>query len=396
MIIKLRLRHIEINVVYLWTMASTSKYFSKTQTVNLQNLKGSNDQFTDVQSFTSNNHLMRSRSKTNVPRNYGPLNDATEMQSILKKERKRRHIKIEHDIKKQPNTNTDINDFKQELKEEKHVPEVKHEVMEEKASPDSTNLLDSLNSFDINTSKWYPQNWKEQLANIIEMRKMRDAPVDTMGCDVISDVLAEPQDYRYQVLLSLMLSSQTKDQVTSAAMARLRQHGCTTANILATSDKDLGALIYPVGFWQKKVSYIKKTTEQLVQRFSGDIPDSVQGLCSLPGVGPKMAHICMKVAWGQVTGIGVDTHVHRLANRFDWVQNTTKNPEETRKALEEWLPRAYWSEVNHLLVGFGQQICLPVGPKCHQSLNRSLCPVGLGIKPSSSPKKSKNSPSKTK
>lgn len=318
----------------------------------------------------------------------------------LRQQIKRKHIKIEP-----VTTNTatytatsnipqnGVNNPKQEYKVDLKV---KQESIEGGAPAASTDLKHSLENVEIDPEKWYPLNWKEQLANIIEMRKLRDAPVDTMGCDVISDVLAEPHDYRYQVLLSLMLSSQTRDQVTSAAMGRLRHHGCTTANILVTSDKDLGALIYPVGFWQKKVNYIKRTTEMLVSEFNGDIPDTIPGLCSLPGVGPKMAHITMKVAWGQVTGIGVDTHVHRISNRIDWVQKTTKDPEGTRKALEDWLPRAYWSEVNHLLVGFGQQTCLPIGPKCGQCLNRSLCPVGLGLKPSSSPKKNKNSPSKRK
>uniref|UniRef100_A0A0B7A6W1 Endonuclease III homolog n=1 Tax=Arion vulgaris TaxID=1028688 RepID=A0A0B7A6W1_9EUPU len=221
---------------------------------------------------------------------------------------------------------------------------------------------------------WYPPLWQEQLANIMEMRKKRDAPVDTMGCSVISDASATPKDYRYQVLLSLMLSSQTKDQVTSGAMGRLRQHGCNINNILSTSDDELGKLIYPVGFWKKKVIYIKKTSAVLVSDFGGDIPDTIKDLCSLPGVGPKMAHLVMKCAWNTVTGIGVDTHVHRISNRLCWLQKPTKDPEATRKALEDWLPRNHWSDINELLVGFGQQICLPVKPNCGTCLNRFICP----------------------
>lgn len=228
----------------------------------------------------------------------------------------------------------------------------------------------------LNSSMWHPPLWREHYANIMEMRKFRDAPVDSMGCDVISDVLARPQDYRYQVLVSLMLSSQTKDQVTSAAMARLRQHGCSVANILATSDEQLGKLIYPVGFWKKKIDYIKRASAILKEKYNEDIPDTIKGLCALPGVGPKMAHLAMKCAWNTITGIGVDTHVHRITNRLRWFRKPTKDPEETRKALEEWLPRELWSEINHLLVGFGQTICLPVYPKCMGCLNKSICPVG--------------------
>lgn len=97
-------------------------------------------------------------------------------------------------------------------------------------------------------------------------------------------------------------------------------------------------------------------------------------MCELPGVGPKMAHICMQIAWGEVSGIGVDTHVHRICNRLKWVRKPTKTPEETRKGLEDWLPKPLWREVNHLLVGFGQETCLPRFPKCLECLNKDICP----------------------
>ncbi|XP_041363106.1 endonuclease III-like protein 1 isoform X2 [Gigantopelta aegis] len=187
---------------------------------------------------------------------------------------------------------------------------------------------------------WEPLNWRQQLKNIREMRRERDAPVDTMGCDVISDHTATPQTFRYQVLLSLMLSSQTKDQVTSAAMIRLRKHGCSIENILKTSDEKLAQLIYPVGFTKTKVGYIKRTSQILKDEYDMDIPNTVVDLCTLPGVGPKMAHLTMKCAWNTISGIGVDTHVHRICNRLKWVKQPTKQPEATRKALEDWLPSA--------------------------------------------------------
>ena len=94
-------------------------------------------------------------------------------------------------------------------------------------------------------------------------------------------------------------------------MTRLKDHGLTIDNILATSDEKLGELIYPVGFWKRKVVYIKETCQILKDKFDGDIPNTVEELCKLKGVGPKMAHLCMNIAWGQQSGIGVDTHVHR-------------------------------------------------------------------------------------
>ncbi|XP_041532294.1 endonuclease III-like protein 1 isoform X1 [Microtus oregoni] len=227
---------------------------------------------------------------------------------------------------------------------------------------------------------WEPQNWQQQLANIRIMRSKKDAPVDQLGAEHCYDASAPPkQVQRYQVLLSLMLSSQTKDQVTAGAMQRLRARGLTVENILQMDDGMLGRLIYPVGFWRNKVKFIKQTTAILQQRYEGDIPASVAELVALPGVGPKMAHLAMAVAWGTVSGIAVDTHVHRIANRLRWTKKVTKTPEATRTALEEWLPRGLWSEINGLLVGFGQQICLPVHPQCQACLNQALCPAAQNL-----------------
>ncbi|XP_007570289.1 endonuclease III-like protein 1 [Poecilia formosa] len=238
----------------------------------------------------------------------------------------------------------------------------------------------------VKAEHWEPPDWTKQLGFIREMRSGRDAPVDNMGAEKCYDTQAPAHVRRFQVLVSLMLSSQTKDQVTGAAMQRLRAHGCTAENIVATDDKKLGELIYPVGFWRNKVKFLKQTSAMLVTEFGGDIPNSVEGLVRLPGVGPKMAHLAMDIAWDQVSGIGVDTHVHRISNRLGWLKKPTKNPEDTRKALEEWLPRELWSEINWLLVGFGQQVCLPVSPLCSVCLNQYSCPSAHKCSPAKRPK----------
>ncbi|XP_038007029.1 endonuclease III-like protein 1 isoform X2 [Motacilla alba alba] len=224
-------------------------------------------------------------------------------------------------------------------------------------------------------ARWEPPRWREQLQRIREMRSSRDAPVDEMGVHRCYDSSAPPEVMRYQVLLALMLSSQTKDQVTSAAMLRLRRRGLTVDSVLQMDEESLGQIIYPVGFWRNKVKYIKQTTAILKQKYGGDIPSTVEELVQLPGVGPKMAHLAMHIAWDSVAGIAVDTHVHRISNRLKWVKKETKNPEQTRLALEEWLPRDLWKEINWLLVGFGQQTCLPVNPRCSQCLNQDICPA---------------------
>lgn len=223
-------------------------------------------------------------------------------------------------------------------------------------------------------AQWQPRNWQEQLKNIQEMRRERNAAVDHQGCERTADIKAPPTVQRYQVLVSLMLSSQTKDQITFEATRKLKEKGLTIENILQMPESQIAELIKPVGFWKKKASFIKKVTEICHRDYQDDIPPTVEELVKLPGVGPKMAHIAMNVAWNKLTGIGVDTHVHRISNRLGWVKKTTSTPEHTRVALESWLPRDEWREINVLLVGFGQQICLPVKPHCNECLNAAICP----------------------
>lgn len=179
----------------------------------------------------------------------------------------------------------------------------------------------------------------------------------------------------------ILIGSQTKDTTNAIAMRQLQTElpapGLTIENILAIDPVKLNELIYVVGFHNNKTRYIKATALILRDQYAGDIPDTVDGLMSLPGVGPKMAYLCLSAAWGRTEGIGVDVHVHRITNLWGW--HRTKGPEETRMALQGWLPRERWHEINHLLVGFGQTICLPVGRKCGEcTLSKSgLCPSAV-------------------
>lgn len=150
--------------------------------------------------------------------------------------------------------------------------------------------------------------------------------------------------------------------------------------------------------FQRKASYIKRTAQMLAEKYNYDIPQTVEELCKLPGVGQKMAVLTVNIGWEKTVGIGawallnfcssflhvtifrfivgVDTHVHRISNRLGWTRSQTKTPEQTQKELEDWLPSTLWGEVNILLVGFGQQQCTPVKPRCTTCLNKDICPVG--------------------
>jgi endonuclease III len=182
-------------------------------------------------------------------------------------------------------------------------------------------------------------------------------------------------------LIALMLSSQTKDTTNAIAMRRLQTAlpapGLSLETILDVDPIRLNELIYSVGFHNNKTRYIKATALILRDKYAGDIPDTIEGLTSLPGVGPKMGYLCLSAAWGRTEGIGVDVHVHRITNLWGWHQ--TKAPEETRLALQAWLPREKWHDINHLLVGFGQTICLPVGRDCRVCTlsDKGLCPSAV-------------------
>jgi endonuclease-3 len=187
--------------------------------------------------------------------------------------------------------------------------------------------------------KWEPSKWTEQLSAIKDMRSELNAPVDTMGCVSHFNHSSPAHVKRYHILISLMLSSQTKDEVTAAAMGELHKLPLEIDVILAIEDEKLEQAIYPASFYKRKAQYIKKTSQILKDKYNYDIPDSVDELCQLPGVGPKMAYLTMSCAWKRVVGIGVDTHVHRIANRLGWTRTSTKTPEQTRKELEDWLPQ---------------------------------------------------------
>lgn len=227
-----------------------------------------------------------------------------------------------------------------------------------------------------------PSDWEEMYDLVKAMRltgPAKDAAVDTMGCERLALPTASPRDQRLHTLVALMLSSQTKDTTNAVAMRRLQTElpphapdapaGLNLANLLAVDPATLNELIWAVGFHNNKTKYLKQTAELLRDRWAGDIPDSIAGLTSLPGVGPKMAHLCLSSAWGRTEGIGVDVHVHRITNLWGWQKS--KTPEETRLALQAWLPQDRWREINWLLVGFGQKVCLPVGRRCGD------CELGL-------------------
>ncbi|WJX69681.1 alpha,alpha-trehalase nth1, variant 2 [Trifolium repens] len=239
-----------------------------------------------------------------------------------------------------------------------------------------------------------PANWENVLEGIRKMSYSEDDTTRDWKDD--DDDIRPPKERRFAVLASSLLSSQTKEHVTRGATERLRQNGLITADAINTADEEIiKKLIYPVGFYIRKASNLKKIAHICLTKYDGDIPNSIEDLLSLPGVGPKIAHLVMIIAWNNVQGICVDTHVHRICNRLGWVSRSgtkqrTSIPEETRKALERWLPREEWVPINPLLVGFGRTICTPLRPRCGECGVSRFCPSAFKETSSSSSRSNKS------
>ena len=180
----------------------------------------------------------------------------------------------------------------------------------------------------------------------------------------------------FLVLISCVLSLRTRDQVTLPASERLFRLADTPQKMVQLDTKTIEKTIYPVGFYKTKAKNIKSICHDLIYRFFGNVPDEMEALLSLRGVGRKTANLVLTEGFGKL-GICVDTHVHRISNRLGYVK--TKTPEETEWALRKKLPERFWIEYNTLLVMWGQNICKPISPLCSKCPLFKLC-RRIGIK----------------
>lgn len=169
----------------------------------------------------------------------------------------------------------------------------------------------------------------------------------------------------YCVLISTLLSLRTKDDVTLKASVRLFDKADNPQAMLKLSAKEIEDLIFPTGFYRTKAQRILEVSQVLTDKYGEKVPDTVEELLALPGVGIKTANLTLNLGFG-IDAICVDCHVHQISNRMGWIK--TKTPEESEKVLQTVMPRRYWIPLNELLVSYGQEVCTSVSPKC------SLCP----------------------
>lgn len=173
-------------------------------------------------------------------------------------------------------------------------------------------------------------------------------------------------------LISTVMSHRTRDDVTYPAAEKLFKRFSTPEEMAEADVEEIEALIRDVGFYRVKAGRIKEISRILLEEYNGRVPDEMEILLKLPGVGRKTANCVLAHAFHKEDALAVDTHVHRISNRLGLV--VTKNPEETEIELKKILPQKYWINVNILLVKFGQNICRPISPRCGVCVLNDICP----------------------
>ena len=199
---------------------------------------------------------------------------------------------------------------------------------------------------------------------LILKKEMRDLPDPSVT--LVGKKWKDP----FLVLISCILSLRTKDETTLPASQRLFRLARTPLEMLKLKPDQIEKVIYPVGFYRTKARTILGICRDVLERFNGRVPNDLDTLLTMKGVGRKTANLVLTEGFG-LPGVCVDTHVHRISNRFGYVR--TRTPYETEMALRKKLPPKHWIEYNALLVTWGQNICRPISPLCSRCGVRRHC-----------------------
>lgn len=189
----------------------------------------------------------------------------------------------------------------------------------------------------------------------------------------IIELIAAQTNDPFKVLIGTILSARTKDACTAAACRRLLPHITVPEDLERIPLDELASLIYPVGFYRAKAQHLHDLPRALEERFGGVLPQTVEELCELPGVGRKTANLVVAVGFDK-PAVCVDVHVHRISNRLGLV--STKTPYDTEMALRATMPKRYWKTWNSIIVSFGQTLCSPRNPRCADCPVRQYCDFG--------------------
>lgn len=220
-------------------------------------------------------------------------------------------------------------------------------------------------------------NKKNPMINVDAIFKSLDKIYPTLKVPVIELVEARTHD-PFKILVATLLSARTKDELMIKRLPEIFKHAGTMSKLKKIPQNKLEKLIYPIGFYKTKTKHLKALPLVLEKQFNGVIPQTVEELIKLPGVGRKTANLVVTVAFKK-PAICVDVHVHRISNRLGLLK--TKNPLETEMKLRETLPKKYWLKINTYLVAYGQSICTPVSPYCSKCKIKKYC-KRIGVKKS--------------
>ncbi len=200
----------------------------------------------------------------------------------------------------------------------------------------------------------------------LKVMEILEKEFNKWNAPVVSLMAKREKKTPYQILISTLISARTKDEITSEASKRLFKLADNPYDMVKLSEEEIAKAIYPAGFYKTKAKAIKELSKTLIEKYNGKVPDTLEELLKLRGVGRKTANLVLALAFKK-PAICVDTHVHRITNRLCFVK--TKTPEETEFELMKKVPIEYWNKINDLFVAFGQTICKPISPKC------DICPI---------------------
>ncbi len=209
-------------------------------------------------------------------------------------------------------------------------------------------------------------NCKIETETFLKILSILEKEFEKWDAPVVS--LMEKRDKRtpFQILISTIISARTKDEITAKASQNLFKLADNPEDMLKLSEEEIAKAIYPAGFYRNKAKAIKEVAKDIIEKFDGKVPDNLDDLLKLKGVGRKTANLVLALSFKK-PAICVDTHVHRITNRIGFVNS--KTPEETEKQLMAKVPKEHWNKINDLFVAFGQTLCKPIKPQC------DICPI---------------------
>jgi len=219
------------------------------------------------------------------------------------------------------------------------------------------------------SEKWFPSGLKRTEESFNKVVPLIREAVRGKGVPSVTEISRKTRS-PFKVLVSTVISSRTKDEVTADASRRLFTEADTPRKLARLSEERIARLIYPAGFYRVKAKNLRAMAIMIVERFKGRVPQTIDELTTLPGVGRKTANLVLTLAFGK-DAICVDTHVHRIVNRIGVLKTST--PVETEFALRKALPKKLWAEINDLLVTYGKRVCTPISPRCSVCVIDAYC-----------------------